>query len=63
MPMFLFFLNIVIYPRVLTMSQFVSKYLKISQNVSICTFEQFCASLSNFELIWAQQNLINFEQS
>ena len=70
MPMFLFFLKIVIYPRVLTMSQYVSicpqnvsKCLNMSQYVSKCLNLHFWAILSNFELIWAQQNLINFEQS
>ena len=61
--MFSFFLNVVIYPRVLTMSQYVSKCLNMSQYVSKCLNLHFWAILSKFELIWAQQNLINFEQS
>ena len=47
----------------LNMSQNVSKCLNMSQYVSKCLNLHFWAILSKFELIWAQQNLINFEQS
>mgnify|MGYP007058291502 CR=1 FL=1 len=53
MPMFLFFLNIVIYPRVLTMSQYVSKCLNMSQYVSKCLNLHFWAILS-----WSGRNKI-----
>ena len=48
-----FFLNIVIYPRVLTMSQYVSNCLKMSQFALLSNFEQFWAILS-----WSGRNKI-----